>query len=100
MRPNWSVHWSVLWVVIYFEYRNQNKMFFELFVRGPWPKTSGVSYSGTNQTANKTIDTHEDLENFAYLHKTEPRQKMLEISPNFCRNLIFKGFSILVGTPV
>ena len=63
-------------------------MFLPIFARGLWPETFKASFSRTNQTANKRRRQKKCakiLLNFTYLHKMQPGQKLLEISPIFLK---------------
>ena len=69
--------------------QDRNQMFLPIFARGPWPETFKSSFSSrTNQTANKRAGQKKCVKiflNFTYLHKTQPGQKLLEISRIFLK---------------
>ena len=65
-------------------------MFQPIFARGPWPETFKVSFSRTNQMANKRIRQKKGVKiflNFTYLHKTQPGQKTAGNFPNFFEDI-------------
>ena len=63
-------------------------MFWPIFARGPWPEACKASFLRTNPTANKRRGQKKREKvflNFTYLHKTQPGQKLQEISPIFLK---------------
>ena len=63
-------------------------MFQPNFARGPWPETFKASFSRTNQTANEHRRQKKRVKiflNFTCLHKTQPGQKLMEISKYFLK---------------